>query len=388
MPIPDPNDPNSWLFGSALPSALVPVPRPPIPTTTPSFGSPANAMRAIMGSAVPTTTVPAGMVPQTPLGTNPVLPATMGPMPAMAAQQATPRAIPNLPPAVNAAAGGTWNPQWAYAIGQIESGNRYDNTTTTSKGTAYGRYQVMGSDLADWTRQALGHSMTPQQFLGSKFAQDAVFQKIFGDYVQKYGPGGAARAWFAGERGMNNPNAKDPLGTTVAGYERTFNTLMGQPPTTSLTTPMSATTPTVTPAPASPNVATVPGAVPAATTVGGLLGGGSGLLGLGGQNVGLLAKLGIVNSPGLGSLFATQPKTLGPPQTTTQVANQLALNNQTPSTTPLRLGIQGTFSPQDRFSQTTPSSYYTQLPPPAGGGFPGPLDLPLWWWDRQTSWGV
>ena len=55
--------------------------------------------------------------------------------------------------------------------------------------------------------------MTPEQFLASPQLQDAVFQGKFNQYVQKYGPEGAAKAWFAGEQGMNNPNAKDVLGT-------------------------------------------------------------------------------------------------------------------------------------------------------------------------------
>jgi hypothetical protein len=69
--------------------------------------------------------------------------------------------------------------------------------------------------------------MTPEQFLSNPDAQEAVFKAKFGDYVQKYGPEGAAKAWFAGEKGMNNPNAKDVLGTTVAGYGQKFTQALG-----------------------------------------------------------------------------------------------------------------------------------------------------------------
>jgi hypothetical protein len=44
-----------------------------------------------------------------------------------------------------------------------------------------------------------------------------------GKYLAKYGPDGAGRAWFAGEKGMNDPNRKDTLGTHVAEYSRRFN---------------------------------------------------------------------------------------------------------------------------------------------------------------------
>jgi hypothetical protein len=80
----------------------------------------------------------------------------------------------------------------------------------------------MGNNIPTWSQAALGRSVSPQEFLANPKLQDSIFKHRFGQYVDKYGPGGAARAWFAGEGGMNNPNAKDQLGTTVAGYERRF----------------------------------------------------------------------------------------------------------------------------------------------------------------------
>ena len=76
------------------------------------------------------------------------------------------------------------------AIGSIESSQRYDllGPATKSGDRAYGRYQVMGQNVPEWTKAALGHSMTPQEFLASPQAQDAVFNHRFGSYVQNYGP--------------------------------------------------------------------------------------------------------------------------------------------------------------------------------------------------------
>jgi hypothetical protein len=110
------------------------------------------------------------------------------------------------------------------AISRIESGGRYDllGPRTSSGDRAYGKYQVMGENIPQWTKDALGRSMTKAEFLNDPAAQDAVFNHRFGGYVNKYGPGGAARAWFAGEGGMNNPNARDILGTSVDSYERQF----------------------------------------------------------------------------------------------------------------------------------------------------------------------
>jgi hypothetical protein len=93
-----------------------------------------------------------------------------------------------------------------------------------SKGNrAYGKYQVLDSNIPAWTQEVLGKPMSPQEFLASPQAQEAVFQAKFGQYVQKYGsPEAASRAWFAGEGGMNNPGAADVNGMTVQGYGNKF----------------------------------------------------------------------------------------------------------------------------------------------------------------------
>lgn len=119
---------------------------------------------------------------------------------------------------------------YSRAIAGIESGGKYDllGPTTKAGDRAYGKYQIMGANVPDWTRAALGTAMTPEQFLADPKAQDAVFQHRFGQYVDKYGPTGAAKAWFAGEGGMNNPDARDQLGTSVADYARRFNAGLGE----------------------------------------------------------------------------------------------------------------------------------------------------------------
>ncbi|HEX7971893.1 MAG TPA: hypothetical protein VF501_06705 [Thiobacillus sp.] len=111
-----------------------------------------------------------------------------------------------------------------------ESGGRYDAlgpVANKAGDRAYGKYQVMGANIPSWTQEALGKPMTPQEFLANPQAQEAVYKLKFGQLLDKYGPEGAARAWFAGEGGMNNPNAKDVLGTTVAGYGQDFSRRFG-----------------------------------------------------------------------------------------------------------------------------------------------------------------
>ena len=87
----------------------------------------------------------------------------------------------------------------------------------------YGKYQVMGENIPKWTRAYYGKELTPEEFLANPEAQERVADGQGGKYLSKYGPEGAGAAWFAGEKGMNDPNRKDTLGTHVAEYKRRFN---------------------------------------------------------------------------------------------------------------------------------------------------------------------
>jgi hypothetical protein len=94
-------------------------------------------------------------------------------------------------------------------------------------GRALGKYQVMSENVGPWSEEVLGRRITPREFVNNPDLQDQIFNGKFGSYVDKYGPDGAARAWFAGEQGMKNPNAKDAFGTTVSEYSRRFNKALG-----------------------------------------------------------------------------------------------------------------------------------------------------------------
>ncbi|MET4184961.1 hypothetical protein ABIB94_007090 [Bradyrhizobium sp. JR7.2] len=115
--------------------------------------------------------------------------------------------------------------RYADAISTVESGGNYREVGphTGSMGRALGKYQVMSANVGPWSKEILGREVSPGEFISDPKIQDAIFEGKFGQYVDKYGPDGAARAWFAGEKGMKNPNAKDVFGTTVAEYSRRFN---------------------------------------------------------------------------------------------------------------------------------------------------------------------
>lgn len=120
---------------------------------------------------------------------------------------------------------------YAAAIRQIESSGNYQalGPLTKSGDRAYGAYQVMGANIPAWTKGALGQVLSPQQFLTSPSAQDAVFAKYFGQSLSKFGNANdAASVWFTGRPLAQGGNAADILGTTGKAYVDKFNAALGQ----------------------------------------------------------------------------------------------------------------------------------------------------------------
>jgi hypothetical protein len=113
--------------------------------------------------------------------------------------------------------------KYAAAIRKIESTNRYHVTANAGRGrTALGAYQILDTNLASWSRAALGRSVGRDEFLRSPHLQDRVFHHRFGHYVKKYGPHGAARAWLGGEGAARTGTAADRFGSTPASYAAKF----------------------------------------------------------------------------------------------------------------------------------------------------------------------
>ena len=101
---------------------------------------------------------------------------------------------------------------------------------------AYGKYQVMDYSLPGFLAQAHLPSMSPQEFLGNKEAQEKVFQTVIGGYQEKYGSANnAAVAWFAGEGALQKqadgtwapkPGYGGDGHTTIPGYLSAVNKRM------------------------------------------------------------------------------------------------------------------------------------------------------------------
>lgn len=114
------------------------------------------------------------------------------------------------------------------AITANESGQRgYDfvgpKTVRKSGVVDYpiGRYQIMASNVPQWSQQYLGYAMTPEELQKNPKAQDLIFEKKFTADAQKYGPAGAAAVWFSGSPTIDSKQT-DVLGTSVSRYVANF----------------------------------------------------------------------------------------------------------------------------------------------------------------------
>lgn len=167
-------------------------------------------------------------------------------MPVRRASSGAPKAIPDDPENAGASSGGYGGDpytsdsdsgrmkQYQNAIASIESAGSGDYAAIGPRhekyGRALGRYQVMESNLPQWSKEAIGREVSPDEFLASRGIQDQIFNHKFGEYVQKYGNAeDAASAWFTGgPRTAKSMAAKDSLGTSGSQYVSKFSNNLGR----------------------------------------------------------------------------------------------------------------------------------------------------------------
>jgi hypothetical protein len=94
-------------------------------------------------------------------------------------------------------------------------------------GRPLGKYQIMEANIPQWSKEALGRSVTPDEFLANDKIQDMVFDHRFAQYANKHGEEGAARAWLGGEGAVNKPGRADVHGTSVGDYGSRFAQQIG-----------------------------------------------------------------------------------------------------------------------------------------------------------------
>lgn len=111
----------------------------------------------------------------------------------------------------------------ATRIASIESGGKYDalGPATSSGDRAHGKYQIMGANIPSWTKDALGASMTPTDFLKNPDAQEKTAKHQLSKYLAQYGnPRDVASMWHAGvpyDKAVTE-GRQDALGTKTKDY--------------------------------------------------------------------------------------------------------------------------------------------------------------------------
>jgi len=118
----------------------------------------------------------------------------------------------------------------------VESGGRYNavgrDVVRPGRETdrAYGRYQVMGENVGPWTEAAFGQRMSPDEFLGSSKAQDAVVRHQIQQNLNRYGNADdVASVWFSGRPVAQAGQSRDANNVSVPEYLRRFRSFYNAP---------------------------------------------------------------------------------------------------------------------------------------------------------------
>ena len=83
---------------------------------------------------------------------------------------------------------------------------------------AVGKYQVLKSNIPQWSRAALGYSITWQQYRDSPSLQEKIVRHRLKGYYDKYGARGAASAWYSGNPSLHMSTRAQPGGPSIKTY--------------------------------------------------------------------------------------------------------------------------------------------------------------------------
>lgn len=109
----------------------------------------------------------------------------------------------------------------AEAIGYVESRGNYSavGPLTDDGHRAYGKYQILDSNIGIWTYRALGRALTPAAFLNDTGAQDATARAEIARQLQQFGNAAdVASVWFSGQPLAAAGDSRDVTGVTVPEY--------------------------------------------------------------------------------------------------------------------------------------------------------------------------
>ena len=118
-------------------------------------------------------------------------------------------------------------PEFLSKISSIESGGTQNPYKAMGKPTstgdvAIGKYQIMRSNIPEWSKAALGKEVTPDEFQNSPEIQEKAASHRAGEILKVHNPTDAAKVWFGGEGGLQHQQRKDVTGTTIENYGKKF----------------------------------------------------------------------------------------------------------------------------------------------------------------------
>lgn len=122
--------------------------------------------------------------------------------------------------------------QFMNAIAANESGgqaNPYTAVSPTNRNgqKAYGKYQILESNIPAWSKEALGRSVSLQEFLTNPDIQENIARVQMEKIYNKYGNyDDLAAVWFSG-RPLSGNNSSDVTGTTVPTYVQRMRKNLG-----------------------------------------------------------------------------------------------------------------------------------------------------------------
>lgn len=105
---------------------------------------------------------------------------------------------------------------FAAAIVGQESGGNYRAVNRSSG--ALGKYQIMEANVGPWSREVLGRTVTPTEFLNTPALQDQIARGKLRQYYERYGARGAASAWYSGNPALHESTRPQPGGPSIKGY--------------------------------------------------------------------------------------------------------------------------------------------------------------------------
>lgn len=111
------------------------------------------------------------------------------------------------------------SPNWnQYAVRSTYGTERTNPNGSKYVDYAYGKYQFMGDYIPEWSKAALGRSLTPEQLMQNPDAQEKIMDYLGMQGYNKSGNWNDAAAIHFSGRPLANNNSQDAGGTSVRKY--------------------------------------------------------------------------------------------------------------------------------------------------------------------------